>query len=533
METRRLIGIFALTAACALTPAVFADDEPGEETPSFVVSSEFMDTLEAWSSPSATAETLALDSRPELIEEYAALAEEHHGGRPLAEVFAEQLPQTWAEIAAALGTGEDGEAPAAADLLAYAMAGGSEEFQVWQAALADQGADFRGFVAESHPEVMEELATTGLSPADQGVGLRDFAEAKGTAGGLDALAFEPQTQQHLLKCSCFTTVSFDDFPRSNWHMQAENHWSNRSGLFKRKLDQFDYTLWSRGVARDLEFNRRSEHQVTEQQRDARGQNYSRMRVNLTCLRMPVLVGSNPKACPAADACTGKLYASVGYGSRVYENHSVGGVWTRDAKTLSADLARLTYQASGSPIQLFAKGVAVAGSFQLDWSHVRDLATQFYGPGMPLLTAPFGSTIPGTSNPSISGFAGLTFLTGVAGSHSLIMKAGWGNLYQPYTMQAGQTHTFLLGADSRAYGRGLGGQSDTRNHLDSAYYLMAMTRNDSCPPGGYGPGDRAFWNYAGAPDAPYDLNALRDLVRDNARYAGSGVSNVNTVPGQYP
>jgi hypothetical protein len=257
--------------------------------------------------------------------------------------------------------------------------------------------------------------------------------------------------------------------------------------------------------------------------------------------MPVLEGSNPVACAPADTCTGRLYARVGYGSRVYENHSVGGVWSKDAKTLSADFARLTYHRPGPsvPTTLFAKGVAVAGSHQLDWGTPYSLATVFsIIAGVPLYAAPAGSSALSTlganlNDPNSSGFVGLSFLTGVSGSYALTMKAGWGNLYQPLTMLPGQTHTFRLFTGSRAYGRGLGGQSDTRNHLDSSFYMMAMTRPFSCASGAYGMVDRTFWNYGRATDAPYDLDTLRNLVRDNANYAGSAVSNVNAAPGQFP
>ncbi len=537
MKAHRLL--LALTVAACLAPAAFAEEDT---PPTFVVSSELMDTLEEWSSPTLSAETLALESRPELIEEYAALAEEHHG-QPLADVFAEQLPQTWAEIAEAFGgPDEGGEAPAAAEILAYAMAGGSEEFVSWQSSLAGSGDDFHGFIATFHPEVADEIAELGPSPASQGVGLRTFAEAKGTAGGLDALTIEPhQPDMFALRCSCFTAVSFDDYPGGGWTTQANEHQHDKSGFLDVKQKYLDYTLKARGAARELEFSLRTEHQVSEEQREMWGDS-SYMRINMSCLEMPFMEGRNPRACGVANACSGRLYARVGYGSKVYENHSVGGPWTRDAKVLSADFARLTHQVvpgSSAATVRFAKGVALAGSYRSDWGLPYSQATQFYAmAGVPLFTALVGTpnmVTLGTNlnDPNVAGFAGLGALHSVAGNYALTMKAAWGGSQLPLYLLPGQTHVFRLTTASRVLGSGMGGQSDNRAHLDSSAYLLAVIRSFSCASGVHPPVERAFWNYGAAPDAPYDLDALRGMIRDQATYAGFTVFNLNRTPGQYP
>ncbi len=98
----------------------------------------------------------------------------------------------------------------------------------------------------------------------------------------------------------------------------------------------------------------------------------------------------------------------------------------------------------------------------------------------------------------------------------------------------QTHSFELATAFKVQGGGQGSVSDSRANIDSAFVLVATARGYSCQPTAWGPAPRAFWNYAGAPDAPYSLPDLRQLVKSFVDPTlGVNIGNAATVPGQYP
>lgn len=538
MKKQSYIAFVALTAACALPSAAAFAQEP----PALVVSNEIMDLLEEWSDPSGSLLTLALDSRPELIEGYADFAEAHHDGRPLAEVFAERLPIVWAEIAATLGSGDpDAAAPTAAQILAYAMAGGGEEFIAWQQELAQSGADFEPFVAESYPDAMAEAAALSVSPARKGIGLIEFAEAKGTAAG-DEFAELVENLQHgtataMKDCGCWTAVAFEDQAGPEWvTVKNERSTSETTQLWPwiTKKTEHEYSLLSRGAAREIDFHRRSEHTVNDEIDDERGDHWSAMRIRMGC----TLQGPTLAICPQANACQGQLVTRLGYASRVYEKVDVGGTWYKNSQALAADFTDFTYLAPALPqVTLFAKGIAVGGNKDRS-SNLSDQATQFFDG-----RAAFEATYDESSytlgqellNPAAGGKAGLIIKDQEQGSYEHAMRALWENPSQPMALLPDQTHLFRINTSSRVYGQGYGGHSDSWAEIDSAAFLVSVVRNFSCHPIADGPPARAYWNYGRAPASPYSSAELQERIQSFAgSLLGVTVPNIGSaVPNHYP
>lgn len=536
MKKQSYIALFALTATCALPPAVFA-----QEPPALVVSNEIMDLLEEWSDPSGSLVTLALDSRPELIEGYADFAEAHHDGQPLADIFAERLPIVWAEIAATLGSGDpDAAAPTAAQILAYAMASGGQEFIAWQQELAQSGADFEHFVAESYPDAMAEAAALAVSPARQGIGLIEFAEAKGTGAG-EEFAELVGRLQHLTPtamkdCGCWTAVAFEDQEGPGWVTVTNARSTSEDDQpwpLPTKKTEHEYSLRSRGAAREIDFHRRSEHTVNDELDDESGHS-SGMRIRMGC----TLYGSALPICPQANACQGQLVTRLGYASRVYEKVEVGGTWDKNSQALAADFTDFTYLAPALPqVTLFAKGIAVGGNKDRS-SNLSDQATQFFDGRAAFEVAHDESSYTlgqELLNPAAGGKAGLIVKDREQGSYEHAMRAVWENPSQPIALLPDQTHLFRINTSSRVYGQGYGGHSDSWAKIDSAAFLVSVVRNFSCHPIADGPPARAFWNYGRGPDAPYSPADLQERIQSFAGpLLGATVPNIGSaVPNHFP
>lgn len=514
MENRSLLSLPALVAACGLLASpVLAQD--GIQ----VVSNRVMDTLEAWSSPSHSVETLALDTHPELIESYVPELADHYGGLPLSEVFADKLPETAALFAGEIagggtygggtGAGLPGGPGAGAlgdeELLAFAMSLGNEEYRQWQAGLKSSRLDFAYFVKRTRPDAIAALADLNRTPADRGVGLLDFAASLGDPALVAQVAMLAPTEPRR-RCTCRVVVSFQETP-APWILEVNDPHFSQWG-FPQKLEQRAYTVSGRGAARDLDYYRVSEQTLWEDYRD-KSTNQSTLRLRMLCT-----IGAET-ACEAN--CAGQLALRIGYASRVYEKHDVGGTWSKESQVLTADLARLEYSGPASlPSPLFEKGVAVAGNYQSSWSSSA-VANLLFSAATVTLAATsddLSSTVDADLiNTTVGGIAGLVTHSGSVGSMQRDMAAAWDNSAssQMITLVPNQTHLFELSASSKVYSRGYGKWSWAWGNLDSANYFVGVARHFACQGDVVAPPQQGFWLQAGSAAAPYSASTLQSLV----------------------
>ena len=540
LEKKTPILSLALAATLAATGA-----QAQEEIR--VVSSELMDVLEVWSSPSASYEGYAIEARPDLVQRYLPEVETYHGGRPLVEVFAEQLPQTYAEFAAAIGSGgkegdgTDGGTVAtggeidSTELLAYAMATGGDEYARWQGELSARGVGFGTFIERNYPEVVRDVETLNVTPASKGIGLIDFVHSLGDAQLTEEAIRFYGTIRPIKNCNCWTVVNFPDQP-VGWTTEINENFSDSWGWAPKKRRNMNYYVYGRGASRDINFWRKAEHTLWEVVRD-KSTNVSSMRVRMSCTRNT----PNGEAC-SGPTCRGELVARIGYSSRVYERHDVGGIWSREAQALTADHAKLTYDdpSAAPPTTLFNKGVAVSGQYQSGWN-AGAIANILYVAGQVALVVAADGT--GAANllsqdminTAVNGIAGLITHSGSPGSRSRDMMAAWDNSAStPIILYPNQTHIFDLKASSKLYGRGYGGRSETWGNIDSANYFVAVGRNYQCAANVNPPVARAHWNHGGTSGAPYNGATLQSFVGTFAQTElGIYPPNTGSAPGQFP
>jgi hypothetical protein len=480
-----------------LAPAAQAQEGPA------IISSRLMDALETWSSPSVTYGDLAFDSHPELIESYVPALESHYRGLPLEEIFAELLPLTLERFRSATG----GDPGSAAELLAFAMSEGGAEYLGWQADLRSASLDFEAFAESSDPEIAAELAQLNLTPADQGIGLLDFV------GSLDDAALAAEVAELAgtvpkKKCTCRVVVAFPEIP-SSWSQEINEHFFSQWGTIIQRMLTIDYTVHGRGAARAINFYRASEHTQAQVPRD-KNSNMSSMRVRMLCTLGAELPCENP-------VCVGQLALRIGYASRVYEKHDVGGSWSREAQAFTGDYAKLTYAgpAALGPT-LFEKGVAVAGQYQSGWDPGA-LANLLYGGGQIVLTLASGdpNLTADMIDTTVQGIAGLYTHSGSPGNQQNDMMAAWdyatNNNSQGITLLPNQTHLFELAASSKIESYGYGKWSWTWGTVDSANYFVGVARHFQCGPNIVAPAQQAFWLQSGAGNAPYSASTLQSIL----------------------
>lgn len=527
MEKKSSLLTLALAAAFTAMPAAAAESREIR-----VVSSGLMDAIEAWSSPTASFESVALESRPELIEEYVPVAERYHGGRRLVEVYAEQLPRTLSQIRQVF---EAPEEIASAELLAYAMAGGGQEYVAWQAELESRGAGFATFVRQRHPEAVSEVERANITPAAEGIGLLDYLSADG-----DDTVFEEFRQLWATigpqkDCTCWTVVNFPDQP-NGWTSEIAESFSSSWGKVPKKRQNVNYFVDAQGAARDINFWRKAEHNLWEVSRE-KSTNVSGMRVRMTCTQNT----------PTAENCTGptcqgEFVARVGYASRVYESHDVGGPWSREAQALTADRAELTYDGPGTaPLTtLFDKGVAVSGQYQSGWNSGAVADLLFVAGQVTLAIATDGTTAAtlltqDMVDSAVNGVAGLISHSGSTGNLSRDMMVAWDNsLTAPIVLLPNETHLFELEASSKIYGRGYGGRSETWGNIDSADYLVGVGRNYRCAVNVVPPVNRAYWSYGRSSNAPYSAGTMMNFIGTFTQTElGVYPTNLSSAPGQFP
>jgi hypothetical protein len=528
MEKKSSFLTLALAAALTALPAAAQEEIR-------VVSSELMDALEAWSTPTASFESFAIEAKPELIEGYVPVAETYHGGRPLAEVFAEQLPQTYAEFKDALGEAGGELDDPSAELLAYAMAGGSQEYARWQSELEDRGAGFQGFVASKFPDVAVEVDRLNVTPADQRIGLLEYVQHNGDPVLIDELRRLWGTIQKKKDCTCWTVVNFPEQP-TGWTTEINENYSDSWGWPVKKRQNLNYYVGARGAARDINFWKKSEHNLWEVVRD-KSSNLSSMRVRMSCTRND----STATSC-TGPTCSGEFVARIGYSSRVYERHDVGGPWSKEAQALTADHAKLTYDdpSSGPITTLFNKGVAVSGQYQSGWN-ASAIANILYVAGQVALAVATDGSSAATLlsqdmvNTTVNGIAGLITHSGSPGSRQRDMMVAWDNsVSTPILLLPNQTHLFELKANSKIYSRGYGGRSETWGNIDSADYFVGVGRNYQCASNVFPPVARAHWIYGGTGNSPYSTATMQNFVGTFSQTElGVYPPNLATIPGQFP
>lgn len=492
-STQRTFALAAtvwLPALCLpmsfLAPAVQAQEGPA------IVSSRMMDAIEAWSSPSLTYEDLAFDSHPELIEDYVPELEKHHGGRPLAGIFADVLPQTLARFREATG----GDIDSAAELLAFALGENGDEYRTWQNGLRAEALDFNSFVEVEHPETAAELAAANVTPADRGIGLLDFVHAlddpdlfNEVLAALDTVDKNP--------CTCRTFVSFPEVPYP-WTLQNDDHYLDNVGFDQKHTD---FTAWGRGAARNIDYYRYTKRQLWSETKSQNG-NSSSLRLRMVCVR------ANEQFCDGP--CQGDVLVRVAYASRVYEQHDVGGIWSKEAQALTADYAKLTYSGPAplGPV-LFEKGVAVSGQYHSGWN-AANIASTFYAIGQIALTVAADSNSLTLDNDllntAVQGIGGLVTHEGSPGNVERDMRVTWEN---SISLTPNQTHLFELGTSSEIYTRGYGGKSWTWGNVDSALYIIALGRNYQCAAGVVAPASRAHWLQVGNSNTVYNAPTLQN------------------------
>ena len=493
MEKKSSLWNLALAATFTVLPGVaFA-----QETPS-AISGRLMDAIEAWSSPALTYEDLALEEHPELLDEYVPVVETHYRGRTLGEVFAEQLPATTRQFGEATG----GELDSASELLAFSL--GSDEYARWQESLRGSAADFTTFVETRHPEVKGELAEANITPAERGIGLLDFVNSLEDPLLFDEAIAAIGTVKKTV-CTCRTFVAFPEVPYP-WTQQVDHHDVDNSGFIQH---QIHYTVWGRGVARNIDYSRYTKNQLLQETWNVSA-NTSSLRIRMVCVRQ------NEQLCDGP--CKGDVVVRAGYASRVYEQHDVAGIWSKEAQALSADYAKLTYTgpAALGPT-LFEKGVAVSGQYQSGWNSGAIANTLFAVGNIALNIATDNAAAALTSdliNPLVQGIGGLVTHSGSTGSTQRDMQVTWENLpfsSNPIYLFPNQTHLFEMSAQSEIYSRGYGKKSWTWSNVDSGLFLFAIGRNYQCGANVVAPTNRAYWLQVDNSSTVYNSPTLQNQL----------------------
>lgn len=488
MDQRKTLPALLLAATFALAPwTLEAQEQPG------IVSSRLMDAFESWSDAKTTYEDLALESHPELIESYKT-ALENHLDQSLVDVFAATLPATLARYSTAIG----GETDDAADLLAFALGEDGEEYRAWQNSLSTAGLNFTNFIKSHHPGMAAVLADANTTPASRGIGLLDYVESLGDPDLFDeavaAVGTLPRTP-----CVCKTFVGFLEQPYP-WIHQIDYDDDDPNGPAKRNID---YDVWGRGAARDIDLYRWTKKQLWQEDHFQLG-NTSSMRMRMVCLK------SNEQFCDGP--CVGEVTARVGYASRVYEKHDVGGIWSKEAQSMAADLATLTYSGP-APIgpALFEKGVAVSGQYHSGWNPgpIADALFSLAGLTAAVVADPATALTSDLINPLVEGLAGLVTHEGTPGAHSRDMQVTWENTNNPIYLMPNQTHIFELRGESLVYSRGYGKYSETTSSVDSGLILLSVARNYQCGTNVVPPSQRAYWLKIGNSNTVYDSGTLQN------------------------
>ncbi|SDD46867.1 hypothetical protein [Aquimonas voraii] len=523
-----------LLAFLALPPAFAAADVDGGDSGERIISANLMNAIESWSDPLDTLEAAALERYPELIHRYAQLLGRHYRQGLLAHLQV-QYPEAYAEITRELPAERTDDA----EILAWLMSAREADWQALQAEpnLAAGGLGFAEVAAREFPQVLAEVEAGGLSPAGRGEALLDHVAALGD----EDLQLEARrligtlTPLPWKNCICTTVLTFPHQP-SPWQTEINENHSSSWGSLPKKERQLNYSVSARGAAKDINFYRRSRHNVWEVDR-IKGTNYSHMRVRMLCTRN----GEPGGVECGTGTCRGDLAVRIAYGSRVGQQVDYGGPWSKEARAVASDWAQLKYDPPGAApmTTLFSKGVAVSGFTASNWNSQAIIQVLTTAAQVGLVVATDGSAagalLEGNLvNDTITALFGLVKREGGPSSHHQDMHAAWDTANSsPIALLPNQTHLFELDTLAKVYGRGYGGDSKTWANVDSSAYLTAVTRNYTCGFGTQAPTPRAYWFWS-TPGAPHSSSTLQNLVGSYVQTElGVWPSNVTQQVGQFP
>ncbi len=229
------------------------------------------------------------------------------------------------------------------------------------------------FVSSELMDLLETWSKPGErdpSPAEQGIGLLEFAKDQDPSGGLAREIYDlggiGGVDPPPKNCSCWILLAWDRL-QYQWTIEDNLAGSWSWGNPPTEWHHFSNWMAASSAARELDYWRKSEYAAHSAQLDETG-HWSGLRVRMSCFWH---VGS-VQPCPHANACQGQLDMRIGYASRVAERHDAFGNPAGPpppppaAQAFTADLARITYDDPGpSPFaELAVKGVAAVGELAL-------------------------------------------------------------------------------------------------------------------------------------------------------------------------
>lgn len=525
-----LLGLLAATPGGT---ALAADEGRAGDAP-LLVSESLMLALEHWSDPAASLELLALETHPEALQAYVRDLRPALRGNSLLEHLRSAYPEAHAGISETLPA----EALNDAEALALMIAGHEQDYARLQTELKPAGLEFERWARGRQPELVAAFEREAPSPASRGVPLEAFVESlgdealtrevRGLIGVL--LPWEP-----LKNCACWTIASFPHQP-DPWQVEINENLNHSWGSLPTKRQQLNYYVAARGAAKDINFYRRSRHTTYEVER-SKNTNYAEMRVRMLCTQN----GQPGGVECGGNTCSGQLASRISYGSRVHQRVAYGGPWSKEARSLAADLARLRYDPPGpAPMQtLFSKGVAVSGYTSSNWQSQALIQVLSTIAQVGLTVAMDGSSAASLLqgnlvNDTITALFGLIKREGNQGSRQQDMYVAWDTAgSSPITLLPNQTHLFQLETFSKVYGRGYGGDSESWGNIDSAAWFAAVARNYQCAAHVSAPAPRAWWFWATS-GAPLSATTLQNLVRNYVHVElGALPSNTHQALGQFP
>lgn len=523
----RALAFGLLAGSVAVTAS--AQDAPR------IVSPELFEALESWSSSSASTKAIAVESRPEVVSAYAESLRDVYRGLTVDEHFARTYPETHQAYLAMV---EAEQVDDSADFVAYVMAADDQAYAAWQSEKGLGGATFDAFVAQRYPDVVQEAELGSVTPAEQGVSMRDHVAAldQRLTPELDGLLTSLDKPIFKSVCQCWTVATFPHEP-DPWQAESTEDTSDEWGWAPKKEREFHFYKAGRGAAKDFNFRRKSRHNVYEASR-TRSNYDAQMRIRMLCTD-PGSVGG--AACDSG-GCVGELAMRTAYASRVYEKIDVGGPWSKRSQMRVGDAAALRFDPPGpAPEQkLFEKGVAVAGDYKTNWDAesgltllqtVATVAVAVATDGTTAASLLEGNLLSDTYNAII----GLIKKEGSTGDKSVDMQIAYDTAGSaPFALMPNTTLAFDLDTASEMYGRGYGGYSEGWGNIDSSFYMVGVARNYSCEPGTASPSPQAFWLWSRAGQAPQSSATLQNLIKNWVHVElGTEPTGMSDQLGHYP
>ncbi|MEM9597123.1 MAG: hypothetical protein AAGD06_22815 [Acidobacteriota bacterium] len=545
---RFTVAAAILGTAASLVPgvALAAELPKGDEGEIRVISPELFDALGGWSEAEVSVGAIAVEEYPQTVAAYVPQVEALYRGRSLASHFAENYPEAFKEYLEAVDLkGTEGDASLVAvevedsnDFFAYVATHRDAEFRKFQQEeqLVREGLRFEDFVRRNFPSVVSAAEERKMTPAKRGMRFTDYLAT------IDRRDLEEEAWKLLdtVKtedgddCACWTVVTFPRQPYG-WQQEIDEHKDRRWG-FPRKREKLDYTVYADGAAKEIDFERHTRRTLWEQDR-LKATNYTQMRVRMHCTEGGAIGGVQCEA----GTCTGELAIRAEYGSRVYQRVDVGGIWSKESRSLASDLAQFVYDVPGPAPQmtLFEKGVAVSGHTKTNWNSEAVIDVLVNGAQIALILAGDETSVgdlleDDLVNETLTGIMGLITREGDESEHQQDMYAAFDTAgTAPFPLSPNVTHLFTLDTTAKVYGRGYGGSSTSWATVNSSNFLVAVGRNYQCSDGTTAPTPRAHWQWATG-GGPHSSTTLRNLVADWVfTEIGAYPPNTSSGVGQFP